>query len=212
MLVETLAELEAQERRLGQIRREELEVQALLHAVSPAGPSQRPRGKHQNGAPAELAPPTHRALEARRSGSDPRADRTSRFYDPEYDPASRWYNAQLASRAGPQSAYGAAPAGGGSAGANVPKPPKGRRMLRFGGGGRTAKQREATLPEPTAPPPQPAPPLKANVAEKAAAKVLQQASSDRPVGMGSLYYVLGTQGSARRVAKLQDTLHHKQAR
>lgn len=133
------------------------------------------------------------------AASTPRPDVPSVFrYDPEFDPNSRWYNPAVAKRSG-----------GGPFDAYAP-PSSGRRTPRSGSrphSSRASSRAKARHLEARA---------YARDAEVAAAQTLLGNASTAnglakgALGMGSLYYVLGSQASARRVHALNQQLTQQQ--
>ena len=120
---------------------------------------------------------------------DPRADRNSRWYDPELDPTSRWFRCDSTRDRAGFGAYGAPPM--------LPQPPDGQAPRRRKGRKAGKRGNVRTAPKP-------------NAVEGANRAVVDKLDSS--VGMGSLYFVLGSGASARRVKQLEEALRQKENR
>jgi len=169
--------------------------------VPPGASTPRSRGRSSGGI-------------ASRGGDDPRGNPNSKFYDPEFDPHSRFY-------AGPRAGGAVPPLSDGDVydayGVSVPRPPRSApsqraadsspRSPRRGGGIRQGKRGNARTQQRAGGSSSAGVPYTST--EMAAAAALSKTGGATDIG--SLYYVLGTQGSARRVKQLHQLLTQQQS-
>lgn len=142
-------------------------------------------------------------------GDDPRSNPNCKYYEPECDPHSRFYTGPIApppASSSLRSAYGtarplrSAPSPrGGSVSPRTARHPH----LRHG---KCGNPRAAPRPPPLPNPPATVVPYTST--EMVAASTLSKNKSTPDIG--SLYYVLGTQGSSRRVKQLQHLISLQQ--